>query len=273
MALDPTVKNMDADQVAYLKKQLDEWEKAKADQATGNQALSTEPAQVTVSLPNGQQVTGTNEQISAAFAEYQKQAQAGQPAPTQQQQGQVSESGQERVWGTQNQEKFADLASKDFKEAMDYYFQEALGYHPQQAIQMLTMGMAKMAERIQSTDQHRFAAAHNMDAETFDAVKKVVEQNGWPMDEQNLMNAYHVAKGQGLLQNQATPTPTPGVGPTPVPTPQFPPRVGNPSEMPIGDPNGMDPELVQRFEALDTDDMRSFLINAQNKMAAQRAFG
>jgi hypothetical protein len=184
--------NLTQEQLQYLRDRADERLQG------GNGAGA--PQKATVRLPNGQSVTGTPQEIEAAFSNYAQSQSAPQPQP--QVQNQATTQPAKTEW---NYDTFVDKFKNDPREGLSYYNQAQYGFDPGQAVQNLygaALEMYKEVQRLQAAEVRRQFPALNKQ-ENYAAVEKVMKANNWQPSSQSLEQAYYMAKGQGLIKEEA----------------------------------------------------------------------
>lgn len=183
------------EQLQYLSEQA----QARLTQLNGGGAGAAQ--KTTVRLPNGQQVSGTPQEIEAAFTAYSQQNQP-QPQAVQQQQQQATTQPTKVEW---NYDTFVKQFTEDPRKGLEYYNQAQYGFDPGQAVQQLygaAVEMYKEVQRLQAAEASRqFPALQK--PENREVVDKIITQNGWSRSSQSLEQAYWVAKGQGMIKEDA----------------------------------------------------------------------
>ena len=190
------------EQISYLEGEL-----ARAKAGTQQQ----QPAQaVTVTLPNGQQVTGSSEQINAAYQQYY----AEQAQTTQQTQaGNQSQAG---VIERQkfNQEEFSKKLVANGQEGMEYLFESVYGYDVGKALPLVGQGLAVVAQRLEALERENFLTTTGIPQTDFGKIDKFVTDRGWAKNPESYKDAVAILKTNGQLGEMKAPA-TPQPNPTP----------------------------------------------------------
>lgn len=179
---------LDTENLAWVEQQL---QAAKA--ATGGQQQQAPVLSVT--LPDGRQVQGTNEQVQQAYQEYYA-AQA--PKPSQGQQGTQVAQRQEF-----NQKQFQDAIIRDGREGFKYIHETVYGFDPATVVPTLAKATIELAQQVGALTEEKFRGSHQgLSEQDFGAVKKFAADQGWSQDPKSLENAYLILKGQGVIEKQ-----------------------------------------------------------------------
>jgi hypothetical protein len=193
------------DEFQDLTKSLEEYAKTQGwTQEQGGQQ-EEQVQQVTFRLPDGRQITGSQEQVNAQVIEYYQQQQAGQQ-PQQDQQVKPSFS----------QEEFQRRLTNDgYEAAQAYYFENSWGYDPRQGIAQLAGLVKDLVGKVNGLETQGFRAQHQLSEEHWQAVQNMVKENGWQEAPQSYENALILARARGAIPAAEG---QPGQGTQPMPS-------------------------------------------------------
>jgi hypothetical protein len=192
------------DEFRDLTKSLGDYAKAQGwTQEQGQEGQQEEQVQqVTFRLPDGRQITGSQEQVNAQVNQYLSE-QAGQQEPQQDQQTKPSFS----------QEEFQRRLTNDgYEAAQAYYFENSWGYDPRQGIAQLAGLVKDLVGKVNGLETQGFRAQHQLSEEHWQAVENMVKENQWTETPQSYENALILARARGAIpaaESQAgRPTPS-----------------------------------------------------------------
>lgn len=192
---------------------------------------ANQPQKFGLTLPNGQRVEGTDEEVQAAVNGYWAEQERLRPAPAATQQAHQEDKPKF------DQSQFLQKADKDFDAGMQYYFQTKYGYDPGQLLNLVVGAVNKLVERQGEYDFERFTGSYEgkfaPTEKNRKAIEEIVQQMGWEKSTKSYENAYHLAAGKGLLEaptpagQQYFPAPTQQPVRTEQPRNYAPPRIGS----------------------------------------------
>lgn len=231
--------------------------------------------QVSMVLPNGETVQGTQTEVQSKLNEYyanEKQQQS------QQQQRQSSHQEDRPQF---DQSTFYQRAEKDWDSGMKYYFETKYGYDPLALTPLLVAAVNKLQGQL--SEQNFDRSISTIDG--FYASEKnrkiladIVKEKNWEGTVDSYKDAYFLARGRGLLEEKpqqkfefptGTPQPNQRYSPQPGQDPDnggfAPPRVGA-GGFPEAEVNPSVDEFYERTREMSPDKIRGILEQMESNL-------
>lgn len=146
-------------------------------------------ARFKVTLPDGSEFEGTNEEINGAFQRF---AASQQQAPPQQ--GTQVEQRQQF-----SQDTFKQKFVGDAGEGIDYLFQTKYGYNLGQALPVIAQTLVNLSGKLEELDRGQFQSQVGISAEDYKKIQKAVQDRGWANSRQSYTDAYELLKAKGEI--------------------------------------------------------------------------
>lgn len=165
-------------------------------------------SQVSMSLPDGTTVTGTQEEVQGKLNQFYADQRAA-PA-TEPQQHSQNPTAEDRP--SFDQKQFLTKAEAGFDGAMDYYYDTKYGYNPHAMITLLATALNKVQSRIGELDYEKTASTidgfHNSDKNR-QVLDKIIQEKNWDNSTSSYRDAYHIAQGRNMLEAAPAPAKAP----------------------------------------------------------------
>lgn len=230
--------------------------------------------QISMVLPNGEKVTGTETEVQSKLNEYY----ANQKREAEQQPRQTAHNEDRPQF---SQSEFYKKAEQDWDSGMKYYFETKYGYDPLALTPILVAAVNKLNGQLSEQNFDRSISS----IEGFYASDKnkkvlndIVKEKNWEGTVDSYRDAYFLARGRGLLEEQpqkqfefptGTPQPHGPYVPSPGQDPDngrvAPPRLGG-GGFPEAEVNPSVDEFYNRTRDLSPDKIRGILEQMESNL-------
>ena len=253
--------NFTPEELAQLKAEVDQRLQANE---------SPKETQVRLTLPSGEVVEGTQQEVQGKVDEFYAHQRQTQHQPKQ---------NEDRPQFDQKQ--FFEKANSNFDDGMNYYWETKYGYKPHDMISLLAASVNKLNVQLQEQNFERTVTkidGFHVSDKNKEALNKIIREKGWDGSQSAYQDAFYLAQGRGLLEGAPKQdfkfpqgTPQPGGNKPYNPAPGYdpdnysaPPRVGQGAFPESASQPAVD-EFYNRTVDMPTDKVRSILEQMESK--------
>lgn len=182
--------SLTTEQAEELRRALAEFDASKA---APQQQTQQQPqvARFKVTLPDGSEFEGTNEEINSAYTRFQASQQPAAP-----QQGTQVEQRQQF-----SQDTFRQKFVGDAGDGIDYLFQTKYGYNLGQALPVIAQTLVNLSGKLEELDRGQFQSQVGISADDYKKIQKTVQERGWANSRQSYTDAYELLKARGEIKS------------------------------------------------------------------------